>query len=97
MRTAVSLVLVLVSQEEDRPVQHVKTCKTDGEEDDEDAVNPGEFISVPVTRLQRSENGKHENILKTYLCKYCNSGKPTKIAIQFFINVLLIPLKENRK
>ena len=77
MRTAVSLVLVLVSQEEDRPVQHVETCKADGEEDDEDAVNPGEFISVPVTRLQRSENGKHENTLKTYLCKYCNSGKPT--------------------
>ena len=45
----------LFSQQEDWPVEHIKTGKADREEDDEDAVDPGEFIPVPVTRLHRPE------------------------------------------
>ena len=43
-------------QKEDWPVEHVKAGEADGEEDDENAVNEGKLIPMPVTCFHRPEN-----------------------------------------
>ena len=49
------IVIILFSIQEYWPIEHVEECKKEGKENDEDVINEGKLISMPVARFYRSK------------------------------------------